>query len=58
MHRTPTLNWKGEIEVIKRELNVSITKLIQTNMNPFLTATCCNNCVAKSVHSIDETWVK
>ena len=50
VHTTPTLYWKGQIEVMKRELNLSITKLMQTNINPFLAATCCNISVIKSVH--------
>ena len=50
VHVTPTLNWKGKFEVMKRKLNVSIIKLMQTNKNPFHAATCCYTCMAKSVY--------
>ena len=35
---TPTVSWKGKFEVMQNKLNLSISKLMQTNMNPFQAA--------------------
>ena len=47
---TPTLNWKRQFEIMKNKLNLSISKLMQTNVNPFQAAMYYNTYVIKSVY--------
>ena len=38
VHITPSLNWKGQFEIMKKKVHTAITKLMNTQINPFQAA--------------------
>ena len=50
VHITPTLEWKGQFEVMRKKLHVSITKLMATDINPYQAAIYYNTYMIKSVY--------
>ena len=47
---TPSLSWKTQFEVMKKKLHVSITKLMNTDINPYQAAIYYNIYMIKSVY--------
>ena len=50
VHITPTLEWKGQFEIMRKKLHVSITKLMATDINPYQAVIYYNAYMIKSMY--------